>query len=85
MLNMHYDDKNLLKVKDNKPQSLLSGEERNNNVKNVYKLKNALKFRGKKVLLVDDIFTTGNTVNECSKTLREADAKLVGIFTIARD
>ncbi len=37
-----------------------------------------------KILLIDDVFTTGSTVNECSKTLKEAGAKEINVFTLAR-
>ena len=40
---------------------------------------------GKKVILVDDIYTTGATLNECSKILKQAGAGKVDIFTIAKD
>ena len=75
----------LEKIKDNKPQSTLNQEERANNVIGVYSLKLEENFIGKKILLVDDIFTTGNTVNECSKKKKKSGAESVGIFTIAKD
>ena len=37
------------------------------------------------ILLVDDIFTTGNTVNECAKLLKNANAKIIDVFTLAKD
>jgi predicted amidophosphoribosyltransferase len=40
--------------------------------------------KGKAILLVDDIFTTGATVSECARTLKKAGAKEVRVFTIAR-
>jgi len=40
--------------------------------------------KGKTVLLIDDIFTTGATVNECARALKKAGAKEVRVFTIAR-
>lgn len=61
----------------------MSGREEN--VKNVYKIQNMDKIINKKILLVDDIFTTGATLNECSKLLKQAGAKKVDIFTIAKD
>ena len=61
----------------------MSGREEN--VKNVYKIKNVDKIINKKILLVDDIYTTGATLNECSKILKQAGAKKVDVFTIAKD
>ena len=59
--------------------------ERKQNVIGAYYLKNEYKLKNKKVILLDDIFTTGNTVNECCKILRKADIKLVDVITIAKD
>lgn len=58
---------------------------REQNVKNVYKLINNEKIINKNILLIDDIFTTGSTVNECSKMLKLAGAKKIDILTIAKD
>lgn len=41
--------------------------------------------QNKKILLVDDIYTTGSTVNECSKMLKLAKAKKIDVLTIAKD
>jgi len=84
-LKMDFDEKVLIKIKDNNAQSKLSMEERIKNVHDVYRIKNKQKIYNKKILIVDDIFTTGNTVNECAKLLIESSAKSVGIFTIAKD
>lgn len=75
----------LYKFKDVIEQSKLNKEERKQNLKNVYLLKNEEKIRNKKILLVDDIFTTGATANECCKTLHQANIKEVSILTIAKD
>jgi len=75
----------LVKKKHTLPQSALGKEERAKNVKNAYKIANAETIYNKKVLLVDDIFTTGNTVAECSKMLKIAGAKTVNVLTIAKD
>ena len=58
---------------------------REENVKNVYKIQKMDRIIDKKALLVDDIFTTGATLNECSKLLKQAGAEKVDIFTIAKD
>lgn len=75
----------LIKIRNNPKQSTLKLEERKSNVKNVYEVKQNQKIKDKKILLIDDIFTTGNTVNECAKKLKEAGANKVSVLTIARD
>ena len=75
----------LFKIKDVIEQSKLNKEERQKNIQGVYELRNKEKLYKKKILLVDDIYTTGSTVNECSKVLRGAKPKQIGIFTIAKD
>lgn len=84
-LQIDYDEKVLLKRVNNKPQSTKNKQERKNNVIGVYYIKNKEKIFNKKVLLVDDIYTTGSTVNECAKVLKIAGAKEIDIFTIAKD
>jgi len=85
MLNIEYKENVLVKIKDNKPQSELGQHERSANVKGVYKIKALRNIYIKKILLIDDIFTTGSTANECARVLKENNANSVGIFTIAKD
>ena len=75
----------LIKIKDNKSQSTLNKVERKLNIKNVYKIKNANKIYNKKVLIFDDIYTTGATIDECIKTLENINVKQIGILTLAKD
>lgn len=79
------EDNVIIKTKNIVAQSTLNKEERENNIKDVYKIKNAEKIANKKILLLDDIYTTGSTVNECSKVLKEAGCKTIGVITIAKD
>ena len=65
-------------------QTGLSGAERRRNVKNVFRIKNPEKVKNKKILLVDDVFTTGATVNERARILLQNKAKDVEVFTFAR-
>ena len=55
------------------------------NVKGVYKVLNSLKINNKNVILLDDIYTTGNTATECSNMLKKAGAQKILVFTIATD
>ena len=65
-------------------QTGLNGLERKRTVKNAFRIKNPEKIKNKKILLVDDVFTTGATVNECSRILLKNKAADVEIFTFAR-
>ena len=67
-----------------KPQVGLSERERKNNVKNAFYLLNNSKVKDKDILLVDDVYTSGNTAEECSRVLLEAGAQKVDVLTLAR-
>lgn len=72
----------LLKKKETPPQVGLSAKERLLNLKNAFDVKGDV--NGLRLLLVDDVMTTGATVTECSKTLMKAGAKEVIVLTLAR-
>ncbi|MCI9063869.1 MAG: ComF family protein [Clostridia bacterium] len=84
-LQIEYNDKILIKNKEVKPQSSLNKEERIKNVQDVYIIQNGEKIINKRILLIDDIYTTGSTVNECSRILKEYKTKEIGILTLAKD
>ena len=75
----------LIKNKNIIEQSKLNKEERQKNIQGVYILKNKEKLINKKLLLIDDIYTTGSTVNECCKILKQANPRKIDVFTIAKD
>lgn len=75
----------LKKVKNTKQQSTLTKIERIKNIENAFVLTDIANIRNKRVILFDDIYTTGSTVNECSKLLRKAKVKEISILTIAVD
>lgn len=64
----------LYKIKNTVAQSSLNKEQRLGNLKNAYEVKNSKIIKDKKILLFDDIFTTGSTAEECAKVLKEAGA-----------
>ncbi len=66
------------------PQVNLSAAERRHNVKGAFAMANNAAVAGKRVLLLDDILTTGSTVEECSRILKCAGASEVVVITIAR-
>jgi competence protein ComFC len=73
----------LKKVSKTKPQSSLSGSTRRFNLQNVFKFRFG-KRHAKSVLLVDDVITTGSTLNECARVLRQNGVKRIYAITIAR-
>ena len=75
----------LIKNKNIIEQSKLNKEQRQKNIQGVYILKNKEKLINKKILLIDDIYTTGSTANECCKVLQNAKPKKIDVFTIAKD
>ena len=75
----------LIKNKDIIEQSKLNKEQRSKNIKNAYNIKDIKKVENKKILLIDDIYTTGSTVEECCKTLRQSNVQNIGVMVLAKD
>lgn len=74
----------LKKIRHNRPQSGIQGDaERKANVLGVYRVKHPEQFRDKRVLLLDDILTTGATAGECARMLKTAGAKEVHCAALA--
>lgn len=81
---------NLIKTKITLPQVGLSEKQREENIKNAFSIKNPEQIRqladsGKKIFLVDDVYTTGSTMEECARILKEAGAKQVWGIVVARE
>lgn len=75
----------LFKIKNIIEQSKLNKEDRGKNIKGVYEIKNDYRIKDKKILLFDDIYTTGSTVIECCRMLNIAKPSKIGVLTIAKD
>ncbi len=60
---LKYNDKLLIKIKDTKPQFSLNKKERKENIKNSFNI-NLKEYKGENILIIDDIITTGSTLNE---------------------
>ncbi|MBI2447643.1 MAG: ComF family protein, partial [Candidatus Omnitrophica bacterium] len=76
---------NLKRIRPTQPQSNLdSKEERLANIRDAFKLTSPPKLTGKSILLIDDLFTSGSTVNECSRTLLDGGAQEVVVLALAR-
>lgn len=74
----------LIKVKETPAQSTLSGIDRRKNLAGTFRVRPDADLAGRRICLVDDIFTTGTTVSECSLILKENGAKIVDVLTCAR-
>lgn len=75
----------LFKTKNIIEQSKLNKEQRKENIQHVYELKNGEILYNKRILLIDDIYTTGSTVNECSKILQQGMPKKIDVLVLAKD
>lgn len=76
-----FQETGLRRKKDTAAQSTLTAEERKRNLKGVFEA--TADVTGKTILLVDDIFTTGSTCNECAKALYRAGVREVNVFCLA--
>jgi len=75
---------NLIRKRYTRAQAELDKKDRENNIKNAFFIKKPLEFSGKSVILIDDVYTTGSTMNECAKVLKQAGVKEVWGLVIAR-
>ncbi|MBQ7674395.1 MAG: ComF family protein, partial [Alphaproteobacteria bacterium] len=81
-----YEPRILMKIKKTLPQEGLSGKERRKNIVGSFGIDENFKdlIVDKNIVLIDDVFTTGATVNECSKVLKKFGAKTITVVTLAR-
>ncbi len=73
----------LIKKEDTLPQVGLAQEDRLKNIKGAFAL-SSRDITGKSLLIIDDVMTTGATVNECAKVLKNGGAARVDVLTLAR-
>lgn len=83
-LQLQEDNNLLIKYKNTRTQSLLNIEERKNNLHDCFKVTNYKKIENKNILLVDDIYTTGATIRECIKQLKQYNYKSISILVVAK-
>ena len=81
---LEIDYNSLKRVKKTNPQIQFTAEQRKENVKNAFKIVNKEKIKNKKILLIDDVFTTGATSTEAASELLCAGALSVDVLVIAR-
>jgi predicted amidophosphoribosyltransferase len=75
---------NLQRSRWTEPQVNLTASARAENVKGAFTLAAPAGIAAKRILLVDDVYTTGSTARECSRVLRSAGASSVAVLTVAR-
>lgn len=83
-LGLKFIDNGILRVKAMPHQTGLHRKNRIYNVSGAFKIKRPKQFIKKNILLIDDVFTTGSTLNECSKELLNSGAEEVSVFSLAR-
>ncbi|MGH7769339.1 MAG: ComF family protein [Candidatus Binatia bacterium] len=74
----------LVRSRETPPQTQLNEEERKKNMRRAFSVNPTRSVEGKAVLLIDDVYTSGATVNECSRALMRGGAKEVSVLTLAR-
>jgi ComF family protein len=74
----------LRRVRGTTPQTELSSDQRALNLLNAFSVPDSASIRDKRIMLVDDVFTTGATLAECSRSLLKAGASAVCCVTVAR-
>jgi ComF family protein len=74
---------NLYRIRNTIPQTRLSRNQRQQNMQGAFAIKRAEEFREGRVLLVDDVLTTGVTASECAKAIKAAGGEKVHVLTIA--
>ena len=74
----------LRRIRPTATQTHLTASQRLSNVKNAFQPGRAATLAGRHVLLIDDVMTTGATVNACAKALKAGGAKTVHVMTVAR-
>jgi len=75
----------LIKIKKTESQTSLSEKERQENIKGAFLIKDEKIVKGRKILLIDDVYTTGSTLEEAAKILKKANAKEVWGLVLARE
>jgi ComF family protein len=83
-MNCELDVLALARVHDTPPQTWQQGAQRRQNVRGAFEVTHPERIANRRLLLVDDVITTGATLDECAHTLLNAGAQCVDVFTLAR-
>ena len=74
----------LIRTRNTSPQTGINRKNRQSNIRNAFQLRSVDRVKRKNILLIDDVFTTGATLNECAKVLTKHGANCVQALTLAR-
>ena len=74
----------LERIRETRPQTELDRKDRARNVRRAFIVREPAGLKGRRVLLVDDVLTTGSTVNDCARALHRAGAASISVLTLAR-
>lgn len=74
----------LRRERDTPPQTMMGRKERQANIKGAFGVADKERIRKQRVLLIDDVYTTGSTLAECARVLLNSGAAQVGVLTLAR-
>jgi ComF family protein len=74
----------LVRIRDTPPQTSQDSAQRRHNVRGAFVVTHSRRIANRSLLLVDDVMTTGATLDECARTLITAGARRVDVFTLAR-
>ena len=77
-------EKIISRIKETKVQKEMDAKERAKNLRGVFEVIDKEAIKEKDIILIDDVFTSGSTVNECARVLRKAGARQVEVLTAAR-
>ena len=75
----------IIRIKNTLSQTTLNKKERKNNIAGAFSVLKPELIKGKNIILIDDVATTGSTLQELAKTLKKAGAKKIAAFTLARE
>ncbi|HXP83530.1 MAG TPA: ComF family protein [Bryobacteraceae bacterium] len=74
----------MLRTRATAPQAGLTNAQRRLNVRGAFRVKRGVRLDGRRILVVDDVFTTGATASACARALKRAGAAHVSLLTLAR-
>ncbi|MBF6570464.1 MAG: ComF family protein [Candidatus Binataceae bacterium] len=83
-LDCEFDLTAMMRGRATPPQTAHDHNARRRNVRNAFRVAHPRRVAGRRVLLIDDVMTTGATADECAGVLRQAGARVVDVFTLAR-